>query len=181
MGGSADFVQIIDARTIYVKLQTPYSSADQMRVLTKHNAAPVPNAVGRTSAPKGRRSRSAVLRPIPMRTPVTKSWTFAWPGSPGTSCTTTGTTTLTPTITCNDDALVTATLSVTDGYHPAVTSVANVTIENRNPTISSVTVPTAPVALGASVNLSAVFADAGSHDTHTASIAWGDTTITAGR
>ncbi len=134
----------------------------------------------RTSAPRDRRSRSSGTATDADADAITKSWTFAWPGSPGVSCTTTGTTTLTPTITCNDDALVTATLSASDGYHPAVTSIANVTIENRNPTISSVTVPTAPVALGASVNLSSIFADAGSHDTHTASVAWGDTTISAG-
>lgn len=179
-GTSADFVQIIDARTIYVKLQTPYSSADQMRVLTKHNAPPVPNAGGPYVGAEGSPVALSGTAPDPDSDAVAKSWSFTWPLSPGTSCTTTGTTTLTPTITCNDDALVTATLSASDGYHPAVTSVANVTIENRNPTITSVTVPTTPVALGSSVNLSSVFADAGSHDTHTASIAWGDTTMSAG-
>ncbi len=178
-GTSADFVQIIDARTIYVRLQTPSGTtqADQMRVLTKHNAEPVANAGGPYAGFEGSAVSLAGTAADADADPLTKSWTFSVAASPGTSCTTTGVTTLAPSITCNDDALVTATLSVSDGYHPAVTSIANVTISNRAPTISSVTVPTAPVAFGAPVNLSAIFGDVGTHDTHTASVAWGDTTM----
>jgi hypothetical protein len=176
--GTSDFVQIVDARTIYVKVSTG-GNTDQMRILTKHNVEPTPNAGGPYAGNEGSAVGLSGSATDPDGDPITKSWTFTWSASPGTVCTSTGTTTYTPTITCNDDALVTATLSVTDGYHPPVTSVANVTISNRPPTITSVTVPAGPVALGAAANLSAVFADAGSHDTHNVagtSIAWGDTT-----
>lgn len=175
-GTSADLVQIIDSRTIYVKLQTPFSNADQMRVLTKHNSAPTPVAGGPYAGNEGSTLTLAGSATDPDGDPITKSWTFVKSASPGTTCTYGATTTFTPTINCNDDALITATLSVTDGFHPAVTSVANVTISNTPPVIGTVTVPAAPVALGASVTVSATFTEAGTHDTHTASIAWGDTT-----
>jgi PKD domain. len=177
-GTSADSIQIVDARTVTVNLQT-LSSTDQVRVVTKHNSPPAPNAGGPYAGLEGSPVSLSGSAPDPDGDPVTKSWSFAVAASPGTACTTTGTTTFTPSITCNDDALVTATLSASDGYHAAVTSAATVNITNRAPAITSVTVPAAPVALGAPVNLSAVFSDAGAHDTHTATIAWGDGPVPA--
>ena len=176
---SCDQLTIVNNRTISVTTHAG-GNTDQMRVVTKHNEPPVPNAAGPYAGYEGSTVTLNGSVTDPDGDPVTKSWTFVKSAGPGTVCTTTGTTTLTPTINCNDDAIVTATLSVTDGFHPAVISVANVTITNKNPTISSVTVPVTPVALGAPVNLSAVFGDAGSNDTHTASIAWGDTTSSPG-
>ncbi len=176
-GAAADSLQIVDARTITVHLQTR-SSTDQMRVLTAHNSEPAPTAGGPYAGVEGTPVALSASVLDPDGDPVTKSWSFAWAGSPGTSCTTTGTTTLSPSVTCNDDAVVAATLSVTDGFHSAVTSVATVNIGNVAPSITSVTVPVIPVALGSPVSLSALFTDAGSHDTHTGSIAWGDTAMT---
>ncbi len=41
--------------------------------------------------------------------PLTVSWAFSVNAKPGTVCTPTGVSTLTPSITCTDDAVVTAT------------------------------------------------------------------------
>ena len=173
-GDNSDFVQIVNARTIYAKAYTG-GNTDQMRVLTKHNVEPTPDAGGPYAGNEGSTLTLSGSATDPDNDPLTKSWTFV-KSAGGTTCTYTNTTTFTPTINCNDDTLITATLSVTDGFHPAVLSVANVTISNKPPTITSVTVPAGPIALGSTANLSAVFADAGSHDTHaTSSVAWGDT------
>ena len=82
----------------------------------------------------GHRPRAAPRR-IRTAMPLTRTWTFTWTGDPGTSCTATGTTTLTPILTCTDDALVTARLSVSDGVNPAVVSTASVTIGNGAPSL----------------------------------------------
>ena len=98
-------------------------------------------------------------------------------GGPGTTCLSSNTSTLTPTISCNDDALVTATLSVQDPYNPAVTSDASILVYNQNPVLGSVPLPSMTVPLGGSVTVTVAFTDAGSNDTHTAQIRWftGDT------
>ena len=53
----------------------------------------------------------------PEGNPLTKTWTLATTGDPGVSCALAGAATLSPTVTCTDDALVTATLSVSDGVN----------------------------------------------------------------
>ena len=100
-------------------------------------------------------------------------------GGPGTACTATGTGTLTPILTCNDNATVTATLTVSDGINPPVSSVATVNVGNASPTAGTLTVTPGPVKIGTSVTASVPFADVGTNDTHTATVNWGDTT-TAG-
>ena len=55
----------------------------------------------------------------PRSDPLTISWSFAVAGGPGTVCMSTDTSTVTPTITCNDDALVMATLTVDGSVQPA--------------------------------------------------------------
>jgi hypothetical protein len=178
-GAGADWLKIVDARTILVHTETT-SVVDQMRVITKYNAPPVPHANGPYAGVEGSPVALSGTAPDPEGDPVTVSWSFTTTASPGTVCTTTGTATLTPTITCNDDALISAKLTASDPYHPAVTSITPVVIGNAPPTITSLTLPVAPVPLGTPVNLSAIFGDVGTHDTHTASIAWGDTFITGG-
>jgi PKD repeat protein len=51
-----------------------------------------------------------------------------------------------------------------------------VTISNLAPAIRAVTTPSAPTARGAQVSASVSFSDAGTADTHTATISWGDGT-----
>jgi len=117
-GATPDLVQIVNSRTISVKLFTGTggTGADQMRVITKHNAPPVASAGGPYFGSEGSSVTLGGSATDPDSDPMTKSWSFAVTASPGTSCTTSNTTTLTPSINCNDDALVAATLSVSDGY-----------------------------------------------------------------
>ena len=125
-------------------------------------------------------SRLPVPRTDPDNDPLTKSWTFTWTGDPGTSCSATNTNTLTPTLTCTDDALVTAHLSVSDGVNVAVASTAQVTVGNGAPSLGALNVPAAPVPLGTPVAVTGPFTDPGTNDTHTATLAWGDTATSAG-
>jgi PKD repeat protein len=112
---------------------------------------------------------------------VTVSWTRTIVTAPaGTICTFTGTTTLTPALTCNDQATVNVTLNVTDGFNPAVSDTAQVTVANAAPVVAPPTATPNPVAVGTATALGAAFTDSGKHDSHTATIAWGDSSTSAG-
>jgi PKD repeat protein len=52
----------------------------------------------------------------------------------------------------------------------------NVTVSNVAPSILTLTLPIAPVAVGTTVNLAATFSDPGTADVHTALIDWEDGT-----
>ncbi|MGZ6972458.1 MAG: PKD domain-containing protein [Acidimicrobiia bacterium] len=113
--------------------------------------------------------------------PLAIGWTINWAGDPGTTCTATNTSTLTPSITCDDDAVVTATLSVSDGINAPVVRTATLTVANAAPVVTSPPTPSAtPVPIGSAVSVSLGFADPGANDTHTASISWGDSSSSAG-
>jgi hypothetical protein len=87
----------------------------------------------------------------------------------------TGTGTVTPTITCNDDALVTATMTADDGINTPVTSApTTISVMNVGPVIGPVNLSPVSVPLGGTVNLTVAFTDAGTNDTHPiASVNWG--------
>ncbi len=176
---SRDSLTMVDQRTVSVDLRTS-SDMDEFRVITKHNSPPTANAggpyVGTEGAPVALAGSAADVD----GDPITKSWSLSYTGDAGTTCSLTGGTTFTPSVSCTDNALVTATLSVSDGVNPAVTSSTPVTIGNAPPTLGSLTVPTAAVPLGNAANVSVPFSDAGTNDTHTATVTWGDTTSSAG-
>jgi large repetitive protein len=171
-----DWVQMVDQRTLFIHVNTT-TVVDQVRIITRHNRPPLADAGGPYSATEGSAITLHGTASDPESDAITTSWSFSPSGPNGVSCTSTGTTTLTPTVKCNDDAVVTATLSVSDPYHPAVTSNATVTVSNAAPVITSLSLPTTPVPLGSTVNLTANFIDAGSNDTHTGTISWGDTNV----
>jgi Bacterial Ig domain len=85
------------------------------------------------------------------------------------------------TITCTDDGTVTVKLTVSDGVNGAVEDTATLTIGNADPVVS-ITSPAdgASFGVGATVNVSATISDAGTNDSHTCSIDWGDGTVTTG-
>lgn len=74
-------------------------------------------------------------------------------------------------ITTTDDASGSVTVSASDGEHTNATQSFNWTAANVAPVIGTITTtPSGPCSVG----LSAPFSDQGSGDTHSASIAWGD-------
>jgi len=129
----------------------------------------------------------------------TNSYTYSWtdPGTPDTfpaagnavSCGSNGTasavvfnpSTKTGSFDCtwSDDSgtgTVAVSAKVTDddgGHHTATIAVD---VDNVAPVIGTITGTVAPVALGGSASISAPFADAGTADTHTCTVLWGDAT-----
>jgi uncharacterized repeat protein (TIGR01451 family) len=85
------------------------------------------------------------------------------------------------TITCTDEGTVTVRLTADDGVNLAVFEEASLTIANANPSVD-ITAPAAATSFGTgvTVSLSATIGDAGSNDTHTCYIAWGDGSSSAG-
>ncbi len=78
-------------------------------------------------------------------------------------------------------ASLTVNFKVTDDSGMSQIDSATVTVDNVNPVLSAITSPHNPVFVGATVNTSARFSDAGVLDTHTANWDWGDgTSLTAG-
>lgn len=112
----------------------------------------------------------------------TYAWTYlAGAGvDPGTSCSFGSATSASSSFSCTDDGSFTVTLSVSDGVNTTTDS-ATVSLANADPTVA-ITTPDVGTStpIGTSVPLHAVLGDAGSHDTHTCSIAWGDAVTTTG-
>lgn len=115
--------------------------------------------------------------------PLTTTWSYTLGAGfdAGASCSFADPTAPVTTITCDDDGVLTVTLTADDGTAPAVTSDADVTVANADPSVAI----TAPAdlsvhAAGASVALSAALGDPGTNDTHTCSIDWGDGTVAPG-
>ena len=172
--GAQDTLIFTGPRTVRLQINTA-NGVDEARIITRHNSPPVVNARGPYAGTEGVPvALSGTATDIDGDT-LSRSWTFTWTGDPGTQCTATNTTTLTPSLTCTDDALVTARLSVSDGVNTAVVSNASVTIGNGAPSLSALTAPTTPVPLATPVSVSGAFTDPGTNDTHTATISWGDT------
>jgi hypothetical protein len=82
-------------------------------------------------------------------------------------------------VTCDDDGTFTATLTSDDGT-TSTTDSAPITLTNAVPEGSDLTTSGSPTQVGRAVSASATFTDAGTHDTHTATIDWGDGTSSAG-
>lgn len=85
-----------------------------------------------------------------------------------------------PKVACTDDGVYDVTLTVEDSEGLSDTDTTTLTLNNVAPEITTFTCPTDPVAVGTQVALNGVFTDAGANDTHTASIAWGDSSSSAG-
>jgi hypothetical protein len=144
------------------------------------NGAPTADAGGPYTGDEGEAIALAGTASDPNGDPLSSSWAFSIvTADPGTVCTPAGDTTLTPTLTCTDDATVDAVLSVDDGMNPPVTSSTTVTVGNAAPAIDVITVPETPTEVGSSVSVSATFDDVGTNDTHTATIEWDDSTSSA--
>jgi hypothetical protein len=81
------------------------------------------------------------------------------------------------TVSCTDDGAVVLSLTVDDGVNPPVTDTASLSLANADPGVDiSTPLPGASIALGSGLSLEASVTDAGTNDTHTCSIDWGDGT-----
>lgn len=110
---------------------------------------------------------------------LTTLWTIAIVSAdPGTTCSFGDATALNTTVKCTDNGAFTLTLTATGDPAGPVSGVASLTLANVNPVVGSATLAAGTDTC--SVNLSAAFSDAGVNDTHTASVAWGDLTSSAG-
>jgi hypothetical protein len=94
-------------------------------------------------------------------------------------CNTTATNTLSPQLTCNDNTLVTATLTADDHVNPPVANATTISVANANPAAGTPTVTPFPIKVGANGSTSVSFSDPGTRDTHTATINWDDANVTA--
>ena len=146
-------------------------------VVVHVNGPPVAHAGGPYSTSEGTAAQLTGTATDPEGDPLSIGWTITPSAQdPGTTCNATGTATLTPTVTCDDDAVLGATLTASDGVNPPVTSQTTVTAcstrhpSSAHPASRTDRFPTGPV------HVDATFTDAGTHDTHTASINWGDVT-----
>ena len=79
-----------------------------------------------------------------------------------------------PTLTGRDDASVTLTLTVTDDDGLTHTTTRTVTVTNANPVVNAGS--DLAGSIGAAVAVSTSFTDAGTLDTHSATVNWGDGT-----
>jgi hypothetical protein len=71
-------------------------------------------------------------------------------------------------------------VSVADSFGASAGGSTSITVTNANPVITGVTGPTTPSIVGSVTTIKANFTDAGTLDTHTCNIKWGDTTTSAG-
>ncbi len=170
-----DAVILPNLRTLTIRAHAG-TGIDHVRVLTRANNPPVASAGGPYAGTEGSPVALNGAASDPDGTSVSVAWTFTITASPGTVCAPTATTTLNPTITCDDDALIVATLTATDPSSVSTSSTAQIAIGNAAPTMGAIALPNTPVALTTSVALTGSFADAGAHDTHTVDVQWGDTT-----
>ena len=92
----------------------------------------------------------------------------------------TGSTTLMPTVTCNDDVVVGAALTVSDGVNAPVVSTSSIAVTNVAPVLAPLTATAGPIIVGQSVTVGGAFTDAGVNDTHSSTVDWGDLATSAG-
>ncbi|HEX6686452.1 MAG TPA: NucA/NucB deoxyribonuclease domain-containing protein [Candidatus Limnocylindrales bacterium] len=104
------------------------------------------------------------------------SWSYSASSAvdAGTSCVFGDSQSARTSFTCNDDGVFTVTLTASDGFNPAVSDSATVTVLNAPPRITSLTPSSWSVyRVGTSVPVKATFTDA-ANDTHTCEIGWDD-------
>jgi endonuclease G len=102
-----------------------------------------------------------------------ESFTFAWTvtknGSPYASGSGTP-----YSFTPDDNGTYVVTLTASDAHGGSGVAASSIDVSNVAPVITSVSGPTAPLALGTTASISVTYTDAGSADTHTATFTWDD-------
>ena len=140
---------------------------------TPSNTPPTANAGGPYSGNEG----SAIAMSGATATdPDGDSLTYTWSVDDTTRCSFDDASALIPNLTCSDNGNYTATLSVSDGVNPAVTSEASVTVNDVAPTLGAISMDADLVSVNFAITARATFTDPGALDTHTATWIWGDGT-----
>ena len=96
---------------------------------------------------------------------------YAWDFGDGA-----GGTGATPTHAYADNGTYTVQVIASDPYGAADTAAATVNVNNAPPVITSLTTRASPVAVGVTLSIGVTFTDAGTADTHTLTVDWGDGT-----
>ena len=91
-----------------------------------------------------------------------------------------GNQTATTTVTCTDEGTYALTATASDGHGGTSDAVTSLSVSNANPVVNISSAPSAPVLPGTSFDVTASFSDAGSNDTHSCTIDWGDGTSSTG-
>lgn len=102
------------------------------------------------------------------------SYTTGFGVDPGATCSFANVSASATTVICTDDGTYTVTLTADDGVNAPVGDSATVTVGNLAPVIGSVSGPVAPAHINSAVAISATYRDAGTTDSHTSNIDWGD-------
>ena len=111
---------------------------------------------------------------------VTVAWSVvAGSDVDGGGLCTTGVQAATTTISCTDDGTYTVTATASDGHGGSAAASTTASVSNADPVVTITSAPS-PVLPGSTIDLAASFTDAGSNDTHTCTVAWGDGTSAAG-
>jgi hypothetical protein len=155
-----------------------YSKSDGCTSLTVTTAPPAPTA--NAGGPyTGNEGSDISLSGGSANT--TGSLTYLWSvsgGETGALCTFSDATLSDPTVNCNDEGSYTLTFNVTD-TNGTYQDTATLTVDNVAPVIDVSSLSATPSVLNVcTVNFSGSFSDAGTLDTHSASINWGDSNTT---
>jgi K319-like protein len=174
-------IEEIDRHTLVIHSEIRLQAADQVRIVTQGNRAPVVSAGEPVAGVEGSAVALAGSVVDPDGDTATAAWSyvagagvdadatcsFAAAGSPSTS------------ITCTDDGTYVATLTADDGANSPVSSAVTVTVSNAAPSVAMTSTPSF-AQQGSTASVSASFGDAGTNDSHSCSIAWGDSSVTTG-
>jgi uncharacterized repeat protein (TIGR01451 family) len=140
------------------------------------NSAPAVAAGGPYTGTEGAGVAIAGTASDPDGDALTSTWKVTpVTADPGATCTPADAGSLATSVTCTDDGTYTLTLTVSDGRNPAVVKTSQLSVANAAPTIQLTAPGTALT--GQSVSVATTVADAGSNDTATVAIDFGDGTV----
>ncbi|GAA1937765.1 choice-of-anchor K domain-containing protein [Nocardioides marmoribigeumensis] len=164
--------------TVADQLEPTYTDTDAVDVLIRQvNKAPVVSAGGPYSGAEGSPVALIGTATDGDHDPLTLAWTYtAGPDvDPGATCTFSDASAVDPILTCTDDGTFQVRLSADDGNGGVTSDAQTVMLTNAAPVLGTVSSSTsAPLGIGSAVTVTAPFTDAGTHDTHTCGVEWGD-------
>jgi PKD repeat protein len=142
-----------------------FGTATATVTVTRTNHAPAANAGGPYAGAEGSAiALDGALSKDSDGDALSYSWNFGDGSLAGSGATTTHA--------YADNGSYTVTLTVTDPAGASNSSTATVVVNNAAPSVGTITAPVDPVPAGTTVTVNASFTDAGTGDTHTATIDW---------